>query len=86
MKKYFGMTLAALVVSGMMFAGCGSKPTEEELKQLESLKAEVTSLEKQIASLESEKAALTKAIAEKDAQLKKCMEDKETVQKRLQGM
>jgi len=86
MKKSLGMTLAALVLSGMFLTGCSSKPGEDEMKQLESLKAEVTSLEKKVSDLESEKAALQKAIADKDAQLKRCADDKAEVQKRLQGM
>jgi outer membrane murein-binding lipoprotein Lpp len=86
MKKSLGMTLAALVLSGMFLTGCSSKPSEDEMKQLESLKAEVTSLEQKVSDLESQKAALQKAIAEKDAQLKKCADDKAAVQKNLQGM
>ena len=86
MKKSLGMTLAALVLSGMFLTGCSSKPSEDEMKQLESLKAEVASLEQKVSDLESQKAALQKAIAEKDAQLQKCADDKAAVQKNLQGM
>lgn len=86
MKKSLGMTLAALILSGMFLTGCSSKPSEDEMKQLESLKAEVASLEQKVSDLESQKAALQKAIAEKDAQLQKCADDKAAVQKRLQGM
>ncbi|MGB2868453.1 MAG: hypothetical protein WBD36_08390 [Bacteroidota bacterium] len=75
----------ALMIAGVM-AGCSSKPSEDELKQLNDLKAEVSSLEKEISARESEKAALTKAIAEKDAQLAQCAKDKEAVQQRLKGM
>jgi outer membrane murein-binding lipoprotein Lpp len=86
MKKSLGMTLAALVLSGMFLTGCSSKPSDDEMKQLESLKAEVASLEQKVTDLESQKAALQKAIAEKDAQLQKCADDKAEVQKHLQGM
>ena len=48
MKKSLGMTLAALILSGMFLTGCSSKPSEDEMKQLESLKAEVASLEQKV--------------------------------------
>ncbi len=86
MKK----SLCGLLVAGAMLslvaAGCSSRPSAEELKQLEDLKAEVASLEREISAKESEKAALQRAIAEKDAQLKQCEQDKALVQERLQGM
>lgn len=86
MKK----SIAGLVVAGAMVAtlagGCSSKPGSEEAKQLEDLKAEVSSLEREISAKESEKAALTKAIAEKNAQLRQCEKDKALVQERLKGM
>jgi len=86
MKK----SLAGLFVAGALLAmlatGCTSKPSAEELKQLEDLKAEVSSLESQVAAKESEKAALTKAIADKDAQLAQCQKDKALIEERLKGM
>ncbi len=78
--------LSTLAVVGMLFAstlvGCSNNPSAEELKQLEDLKAEVSSLEKQIQTRESEKQALLKAIAEKDAQLAQCTKDKEALKAR----
>jgi outer membrane murein-binding lipoprotein Lpp len=86
MKK----SIAGLVVAGAMVAtlaaGCSSRPSAEELKQLEDLRAEVSSLERGISARESEKAALLKAIADKDAQLSQCLKDKALVQERLRGM
>jgi outer membrane murein-binding lipoprotein Lpp len=86
MKK----SIAGLVVAGAMVAtmaaGCSSRPSAEELKQLEDLKAEVSSLERGISARESEKAALLKATADKDAQLSQCLKDKALVQERLRGM
>jgi len=86
MKKSY----AGLVVAGAMLAtlatGCTSRPNAAELKQLEDLKAEVSSLEREVAAKESEKAALMKAIADKDAQLAQCEKDKALVQERLKGM
>jgi outer membrane murein-binding lipoprotein Lpp len=78
--------LTKLVVIGMLSAaaltGCSSSPSADELKQLEDLKAEVSSLERQIQTRESEKQALLKAIAEKDAQLAQCSKDKDALKAR----
>ncbi len=84
MKKIFMSLVLAGLLGGAI--GCSSKPNEEEMKQLEDLRAEVSSLEREIASKESEKAALTKSIADKDAELKKCADDKAVTQQRLRGM
>ncbi len=84
MKKL--STLVALgAFSAALLTGCGSKPSGDELKQLDDLKAEVTSLEKEIANKESEKQALLKAIADKDAQLAQCAKDKDALKARMGG-
>ena len=85
MKKSITQMLVALMLTSIV-VGCSSKPGEEELKQLDELKAEVSSLEREIQNAESEKASLQKAIADRDAQLKKCNDDKATVEQRLKGM
>lgn len=85
MKKLLALMLATLMLVAAI-PGCSSKPGEEEMKQLEELKAEASSLEKEIQNKESEKAAVQKAIADKDAQVKKCNDDKAAVDQRLKGM
>jgi hypothetical protein len=85
MRKPFALIIVGCMMVAGSFVGCGNKPSEEEMKQLEELKAEVTSLEKGIAARESEKAALLKSIAEKDAQLTLCTKDKEALQQRLKS-
>ncbi len=85
MKKSIGMTLATIGLAGMLISGCSNAPTDEELQQLEQLKAEVASLEKEVAAKEAEKAALEKAVAELDAKLAKCAEEKAAVQQRLEN-
>jgi len=86
MKK----SLAGLFVAGallaMMSSGCTSRPNAAELKQLEDLKAEVSSLQREVAAKESEKAALTQAIADKAAQLAQCEKEKALVESRVKGM
>jgi outer membrane murein-binding lipoprotein Lpp len=86
MKRMFGLTITTISLAALLLVGCSSSATEDELKQLEDLKAEVTSLENELASKQSEFDNLKKAIAEKDAQLKKCAEDKAAAEKALKGM
>ena len=86
MKKPFGLIIIGCVMVIGSFVGCSSKSSNEEMQQLNDLKATVTSLEKGIAARESEKAALLKSIADKDAQLVQCTKDKEALQQRLQGV
>ena len=84
-KSYAGLFVAGALVATLA-TGCTSKPNAAELKQLEDLKAEVSSLQREISAKESEKAALLRAIADKDAQLAQCEKDKALVQERLKGM
>ena len=83
MKRPIASTIVGCALMAMVVTGCSNKPSDQELKQLEDLKAEVTSLEKQISAAESEKAALQKAIADKDAQLAQCTKEKDALQSRL---
>ena len=85
MKKLVSLALAGLF-SAAMVTGCSNAPSAEELQQLESLRAEVTSLESEIANRESEKQALLKSIGDKEAQLAQCMKDKEALQAAGGGM
>jgi septal ring factor EnvC (AmiA/AmiB activator) len=86
MKKPFALIIIGCMMVIGSFVGCSSKPSNEEMQQLNDLKTEVTSLEKGIAARESEKADLLKSIAEKDAQLAQCTKDKQALQQRLQGV
>lgn len=76
---------ASLIVGSSFFIGCSSGTSDEEMKQLNDVKAEVSSLEKQVAQREQEKAALQKEVADKDRKLQQCMKDQETVKQRLQS-
>ena len=86
MKKSMSLMLGALLIGGLLASGCSSGPSEADLKALEELKAEVASLERQVSDLESQKTALQQSVADKDAQLKKCNDDKAVVQERTKGM
>ncbi len=85
MKKPIALILVGCAIVAGSFVGCSNKPSAEEMKQLNDLKAEVTSLEKGIEARESEKATLLRSIAEKDAQLAQCIKDKEALQERLKA-
>lgn len=85
MKKPFALILIGCAMVAGSFVGCSSKPSEDELKQLNDLKAQVTSLQKEISARESEKAALLKSIGDKEAQLAQCAKDKDALQQRLKG-
>jgi septal ring factor EnvC (AmiA/AmiB activator) len=85
MKKPMALKLVGFAMMAMVLTSCSSKPSDQELKQLDDLKAEVASLQTQISAAQSEKAALQKSIADKDAQLAQCMKDKDAVQNRVKA-
>ncbi len=86
MKKSMSLMLGALLVGGLLASGCSSGPSADDLKQLDELKAEAATLERQVQDLESQKSALQQSIADKDAQLKKCADDKALTEQRTKGM
>ena len=83
MKKPIALTLVGCAMMAMVLTSCSSKPSDQEAKQLEDLKAEVTSLQNQISAAQSQKAALQKSIADKDAQIAQLKKDKDAVQQHL---
>lgn len=68
-KNMFFVLLTVAFLSGLI-AGCGGGVSEEQLKQLNDLKAEVESLQSQVNAKEGEKSSLQKQIADKDAKIK----------------
>ena len=83
MRKNSGLLIAFAISVSLFFSACASKPTDEELRQLNDLKAEVSSLEKQVADKEKEKARLEKDVAEKNGKLQQCQDDQAAVRKAL---
>lgn len=84
MVKWVKLIIISFIIFGLLvIGGCASKPSEEELRQLENLKAEVASLEKQIQTKQSEKASLEKKVAEQNGKLKQCQDDQDAVRKAL---
>jgi hypothetical protein len=82
-KKGIIMVLAIGFISTFGIIGCSSKPTQEELAQLDNVRNEISSLQQRKSVLESEKATLSQSIAVKEAQLNECQTDKTAVKEKL---
>jgi outer membrane murein-binding lipoprotein Lpp len=89
MRKLLKLSTTFLVVGllagSMLVTGCSSRTSEEEMKALGDIKAEVASLTKEVSQKERDKAALDREVAEKDGKLQQCAKDKEVVATRLQN-
>jgi outer membrane murein-binding lipoprotein Lpp len=82
MKAMRTLVFAALIGIGAVIAGgCSNSPSDEEMKQLNDLKSQVSSLEKQVSDKQQSKASLEKQLAEKNGKLKQCQDDQEAVKK-----
>jgi outer membrane murein-binding lipoprotein Lpp len=86
MRKTTLLIAAAFMLSSIGLWGCSSSPTKDELKQLETTQAEITSLGQKAGALKMEKAALQQTINEKQAKLKTCQDDKAAVESKLTGV
>lgn len=86
MSKWKTLLMVALCVMALVFvAGCSSSPSEDELKQLSDLQAQVRKLEDQVATKQGEKATLEKQNAEKNGKLQQCQSDQDAVKKAQGG-
>jgi len=84
MKRFINtLIFVSLLAAGLVLSSCSSSPSEEEMKQLNDLKTQVSALEKQIADKKGEKAVLEKQVAEKNGKLQQCQSDQEAVKKGL---
>ena len=76
--------MGVLVLSvALVLTSCSSSPSADDLKALENLKAEVTSMEKSAADKQKELANLEKQLAEQNGKLQQCQSDQEAVKKAL---
>ncbi len=83
-RKLLSATMGiALIVA--MLTGCGGV-SEEQMAELNALRAEVKSLEKDVNDMKAEKAKLEREIAEKNAKLDQCAKDKEATKANLEAM
>ena len=70
MKNLFFVLLTVVLLTGStMLVGCGGV-SEEQMQQLNDLKAEVDALQSQVNARNDEKSALQKQIADKEASIK----------------
>lgn len=84
MKKLFFILLTVAMMSGSTFlVGCGGV-SEEQMQQLNDLKAAVDALQSQVNAKNDEKSNLQKQIADKDAKIKEYQAMAETVRKNCQ--
>ncbi len=64
-----------------LVAGCSNTPSDEEMRQLQDLQAQVKQLEDQVATKQRENATLEKQNAEKTGKLQQCQSDQDAVKK-----
>jgi outer membrane murein-binding lipoprotein Lpp len=84
-KVTLPLIIAAFMAGSVFLGGCTRHPSEEEMRQLNDLKAEVASLEKQVGEREGAKADLQKQIAAKEDRMKWCASEQDAVKARLQN-
>lgn len=85
-KKILNLSLAVLMVAGMIgFAGC-SGVSEEQMAELQALRQEVSALDSETQDLKNEKSKLEREIAELNAKLEQCAKDKEQTKNNLRKM
>jgi septal ring factor EnvC (AmiA/AmiB activator) len=76
--------LGCVVIASLLIVpGCSSSPSEEEMKQLNDMKAEVAAMQKQVSDKQNEKNALERQIAEKNGKLQQCQADQQAVKSAL---
>jgi chromosome segregation ATPase len=79
------LTGALLLSVALVAGGCSSSPSEEELKALNDLKAEVASMEKATSDKQKELANLERQLAEQNGKLQQCQADQDAVKKAMGG-
>lgn len=86
MKRGITLLAGTLVVSaGMLFSGCSSSPSDEELATLKNLEDQVTSLDSQVKDATAANASLQKQIADKNGKIQQCQSDQDAVKKAMGG-
>ncbi len=79
---FFSLIIAAFISGSVFMTGCGGGVSEEQMQQLNDLRAEVESLQSQVNAKQNEKSQLERQIADKDAKIKQYLNDIAAVQKR----
>jgi outer membrane murein-binding lipoprotein Lpp len=84
MKKMFFILFTVIALSGSSFlVGCGGL-SEEQIQQLNDLKAEVDALQSQVNALNDEKSGLQRQVADEDAKIKEWQDLAEAVRRNCQ--
>ncbi|HTP78845.1 MAG TPA: hypothetical protein VMM57_00425 [Bacteroidota bacterium] len=86
MKRSSVSSAVGLAIGVLLLAGCSSNPSKEDLKQLETTKAEIVSLTEKADTLKKEKAELVQANKEAKAKLQTCEDDRSRVSEKLKGL
>jgi hypothetical protein len=82
-RKRITLILAVGLISTFGIIGCSSKPSQDELSQLDNVRSEISSLQHRKNILEQERATFTQSIAVKEVQLTQCQNDKTAVKEKL---
>ncbi|HUN64556.1 MAG TPA: hypothetical protein VMW43_00535 [Bacteroidota bacterium] len=69
----------------LLVVGCSNSPSDDELRKLQELQAQVKQLDEQVTAQQKENAALEKQNAEKNGRLQQCQTDQEAVRKATGG-
>ena len=83
MKSIEFLLIVSIAASIVVFGGCSSSPSDQELQQLDQLKKDVAGLEAQIRDKTAAKANLTRQNNDKNARLALCRSDQDAVKKSL---
>ncbi|MGA2624368.1 MAG: hypothetical protein ABSF91_10980 [Bacteroidota bacterium] len=83
MKSIKFLLIVSFVASIVVFGGCSSSPSDQELQQLDQLKKDVASLEGQVRDKTAAKASLERQNNEKNSKLTQCRSDQDAVKKSL---
>lgn len=85
MKNLFFVLLTVVVLGGSTFlVGCGGGVDEEQIQQLNDLKAEVDALQARVNAMNDEKSGLQKQIADQEAKIKEWQGIAEALRKNCQ--
>ncbi len=84
MKNLFFVLLTVVMLAGSTFiVGCGGL-SDEQIQQLNDLKAEVDALQSQVNAKNDEKSNLQKQIADQEAEIKLMQDNAEAVRRNCQ--
>ncbi|MEO8208965.1 MAG: hypothetical protein ABI840_00275 [bacterium] len=84
MKNLFFVLLTVAMLAGSTFlVGCGGL-SDEQIQQLNDLKAEVDALQSQVNAKNDEKSGLQKQIADQEAEIKLMQDNAEAVRRNCQ--